>query len=115
MTPDQMRVAIAGDQGWKWHGDKSWEKLGDMFYWKHENPVRVYSPLPNYPSDLNACHEFEVKMDDDQFNRYLAELMPGRPIPRFASMDDYRKAFKATAPQRCEAYCRMKFPERFKQ
>ncbi len=123
MTPEQMLVAIAEDQGWEYHGDKSWKKAGNvsnLFYWKNEELNKAYSQLPNYPSDLNACHEFEEKMtplDHQHFCLFLHKLIMGTmdnfDINGTCNLECISRVVKATALQRCEAFCRMKWPERF--
>jgi len=53
---------------------------------------------PNYPQDLNACHEFEVAMPDEQAFLYGHNLMA------ILTRDKSRALISATARQRCEAF-----------
>lgn len=62
------------------------------------------------PLTLDWLHECEVKLEDKQFGRYLAELIPNRPIPGLASVEDFCNAFKATKEQRLEALYKTLFP-----
>ena len=56
MTEQTQRIAIAEACRWEYHGDKSWPKNADDYYWKIEGKV-AYSILPDYPHDLNAMRE----------------------------------------------------------
>lgn len=97
MNNDQIRIAIAGVCGWKWHGDPSWPKHPDGYYWKIEGRFD-YKSLPNYPEDLNACAEMEKGLTLEQrvtYSNNLAKICGTQ----------FEKCF-ATAPQRCEAFLR---------
>ena len=54
---------------------------------------------PNYPGDLNACHEMEEALTDDQGILYGSILAHIRT--RFT---ESKWMWHATAPQRCEAF-----------
>jgi hypothetical protein len=116
MTPDQMRVAIAEDQGWKqltveetvmhYPGGMQPAKFKRWFLNEKQSPMLIggLEEPPDYPSDLNACHEFEEKIPHKQSNDYLAAL--SRVVD--ATSIYMKDVICATALQRCEAYCRMK-------
>lgn len=74
MTPEKQRIAIAEACGWH----------------------VIYDKLPNYLNDLNAIHEAEKTLNNDQLLRYHGMLlnMCGRSM--YASM--------AQAAQRAEAF-----------
>jgi hypothetical protein len=108
MTPEAQRIAIAETCGWKWHGDPTWQRLGDSFYWKNDN--LIYCQLPDYLNDLNAMHQAEKTLRGNQFHavNFPHELFKmvsglnwkgdmGYFIPNFTS---------ATAAQRAEAFLR---------
>lgn len=137
MTPQEQRIALAEWDGWKrvetteqvmhWPGGMlptkvvRWcQKL--IKFGKEKFPLGVIEEdeLPDYPSDLNAVHELEKKLDPfmpentdetgEQWNHYcdtLQEICEERSDPR-------RCYINATAAQRCEALCRVLFSERWK-
>lgn len=74
MSPEAQRIAIAEACGWK-------------FY-----PLN----LPNYLNDLNAMHEAEKRLSEEQMTIYTSNL--------FEICDDWPKATLATAAQRAEAF-----------
>jgi hypothetical protein len=96
MTPEQQRVAIAEVCG-KWHSG-----------WPHEyiNQADRLRHIPNYPFDLNAMHEVEQVLTDDQWPIYrdeirLVVLGPIRMVSDWCKSDIH-----ATASQRAEAFLR---------
>ena len=107
MTPDQQRTAIAKICGWT---DIRRQRLyaGDQDLWgtkliggeKHRNR------LPDYLNDLNACHEMEKVLTQDQmidYSRHVGKLVTSHlPASRAAWMDF--KLINATAAQRAEAF-----------
>jgi hypothetical protein len=62
--------------------------------------------VPNYPSSLDACAEFEKGLTDMQWVRYLQELASVVKLPKQAEIQ-IRQYVHATAPQRCEAFLRV--------
>ena len=66
------------------------------------------APIPNYPFDLNACHEMEKILNEKQQVWYLQKLTQVRfkegVAGMIACMND--KTTFATAMQRCEAFLR---------
>lgn len=59
------------------------------------------APLPDYLNDLNACHDFEKGMNEDQVEAYCVTL--------FHCVDKKSKekgwlTIHATAEQRCKAF-----------
>ena len=111
MTPERMRIVIAEECKWKPHTI--------LIPTKGEFPGQIgivhgLSKMPNYPADLNACHEMEKVLTPDQEQDYVERL--GSMImtaaydndPRFthshlASSDS---TYRATALQRAEAFLR---------
>ena len=85
MTPEKQRVAIAEACGWK---------------------VQI-NTLPNYLNDLNAMHEAEQVLTDEQDLQYseaLEQVVEGRFVTNNA--EDMRRLRSATATQRAEAFLR---------
>jgi hypothetical protein len=105
MTPDQQRTAIAKICGWT---DIRRQRLyaGDQDLWgtkliggdKHRNR------LPNYLADLNAMHEAEEMMTEEQRiahsdNAYDIACRAQRETGKW-------RWISLTAPQRAEAFLR---------
>lgn len=77
--------------------------------WPNSAHVRI---IPNYASDLNACHEFAAWLDPEQQIQFAVEL-------RSIVLENTHKAWwdataievfqitNATALQRCEAFLRI--------
>jgi hypothetical protein len=61
--------------------------------------------IPDYPSDLNACHEFEEQFRNDCaiWMDYMA-LLVGKPWHFAWEADEVWGAVHATAEQRCRAF-----------
>ena len=83
MTDDQINIAIAESLGWKLLANNRWTK-----------PCGIYADLPNYTSDLNACHEFEKSLNTDDAHMYYWRL----------KQEIGWEYASATASQRCENY-----------
>lgn len=112
MTPEQQRIAIAQACGWK---GISQSYLIGYAPWRPETysdrvnacPVDELEcipldPLPDYLNDLNAMHEAEKILTDDQHITYrniLANVIGD--VTFFC-----RKYTSATAAQRAEAFLR---------
>ena len=108
MTEQEMRIAIAEACGWRN---------------VQPNPVRGIIPLagtikpggvsdannppfgiPDYLNDLNAMHEAEKVLDQNQKNRYL-NILHGICLPEdYDELDDDFNWCTATARQRAEAF-----------
>jgi len=104
------RVVIG--KKWAWHGDeaKPCAYPGGGLHGFGWNDEAYPSELPNYPESLDACAEFEAGLSDEEYIHFCVHLneiwsrdkvtdMPKITISRAAS---------ATAPQRCEAFLRLK-------
>ena len=107
MTPEQQRIKIAEACGLT---------LTDA--WGHTTNGKTWEPLPNYLSDLNACHEMEKTLDNkanimdeedgfcterDRYMDTLQSITDARPTHQ----DDCEWAFlTATPAQRCQAFLR---------
>lgn len=93
MTDEQINQRIAEACGWKevepWlNGDRCFEKSNTPCGYRIED-------LPDYCNDLNAMHEAEKTMDEEQWHDYV-EYVGGR----------WEQAMHATARQRAEAFLR---------
>ena len=98
MKPEQQRIAIAEACG-KWHSG-----------WPHEymNQADRLRHIPDYLNDLNAMHEVEKVLTQDQmidYSRHVGKSVTSHlPASRAAWMDF--QLINATASQRAEAFLR---------
>ena len=116
MTPEQQRIAIAEACGYTdidicevkgIDGNVSFREPVGKFH----KPTNCQPWLPNYPQDLNACHEMEkVLTTEGQRMKYYAELVHVVRSDEGISPHEphYQPKFTthATAAQRCEAFLR---------
>jgi hypothetical protein len=117
MTPEQQKIAIAEWMGWK-------KCCGNCKCWIPPKGIdlNIYKFIPyefcgctDYPNDLNACHEAEKKLTDNQKDSYAIKLFY-IVFPRKGYELDCTTHFHtihASSSQRSEALCRILFPERF--
>lgn len=107
MDQDQKAILIAESQGWTNVGMAHsfvTEFMGDVPMVVCGNPPgKKWRPAPRYFSDLNAMHEAEKVLTDDQqwdWQNHIVSVLPQRP--HFKSLMFYIAT--ATAAQRAEAY-----------
>lgn len=128
MTTQDQRIALAEWDGWNSYKCGASSVAPGKWRLVPPNPKQLVAELfetreeafveytPDYPSDLNAVHELEKKLTEQQRLFYMRKLIQDE------SVDD---AFHVTngmvwdmthanAAQRCEALCRMLWPERWK-
>lgn len=119
MTPKAQQTAIAKACGWT---ETVCEVERDNAGYQWTETVSVWRDssgaernLPNYPSDLNACHEIEKVLTDVQRRHFAGWLEAiASSAVSVGTLDqngetDYFQLFKcahATAAQRCEAFLR---------
>ena len=99
MKPEQQRIAIAEACGWK--PDK--RGLGWL------SPHGYYAPEPDYLNDLNAMHEAEKVLTEDQLSDYGAFLKgkDNESVSLYAPEHrEIAKVAMASAAQRAEAFLR---------
>lgn len=95
MKPEQIRIAIAEACGWKRHA----YGLG---WYKGKHPALMSGrAIPDYLNDLNAMHEAEKVLTDEQGVLYGSILAHIRT--RFT---DSKWMWHADASQRAEAFLR---------
>lgn len=76
MTDDEKRIAIALHCGWKYRcADKLDEALGRLYPDQMADPSSgEVEVIPDYPEDLNACHEMEKVLTVNQCFNYQTHL-----------------------------------------
>lgn len=107
MTNDEIRIKIAEACGWT-HVEK--EEGGAIYGYPKTKPMfdscRLFK-IPDYLNDLNAMHEAEKALTDEQDLEY-SESLEQVVGARFNSKngEDMRRLRSATAAQRAEAFLR---------
>jgi hypothetical protein len=95
MTNKQINIAIAKACGWKE------EEFGPSWY-------QSYTKMPDYCNDLNAMHEAEMVLTEEQMAIYAWEIDKAFP-PDQQDKIWFSRAYcfvHATAKQRAEAFLR---------
>ena len=102
LTDEELRAEVAKALGWtctKYEGGTYRSYDPANWTWFHPTICTVgcgFGGVPDFPRDLNACHEFEEALDDGQHMRFshaLKGLVKSSP--------DDRHAISAAARQRC--------------
>ena len=88
MTDEQINAAIAEACGWR--------KEDGVWMWTANGIDRTCWELWDWCTDLNAMHEAESTLTDDQLWRMAREI----------ERNDEQWYFRATARQRAEAFLR---------
>lgn len=108
LTPERQRIKIAEKCGWINHGKGEFPFMG-IGPCEDQNQGH-YTEIPDYQVDLNACREMESVLDELQWLDYVLYLT--EPIHSAkASFSGYVICATASARQRCEAFCRVFWPE----
>lgn len=105
MTDEQINAAIAEACGWTEIHVEDFSEIGVPCFITMGLPPKFIHienamALPNYCNDLNAMHEAEKVLTDNQFMRY------SRWIESFMQSPHYRSYLSASARQRAEAFLR---------
>ena len=95
MTPEAQRIAIAEACGWKI--ETHTYRAGCWISPEGKTSCRSILALPDYLGDLNAIHEAEKKLTDQEHDRFRIHLY-------CAAGKSSRKTSSATAAQRAEAF-----------
>lgn len=102
MNPEQQQIAIAEACGWK--ETEAWLDGRRCFERADINAGWDFDSLPDYLNDLNAMHEAEKVLTEDQQEQYLNNLYE---VCNLHSMiNDAWNLNCATAAQRAEAFLR---------
>ena len=103
MTNEQINISIAETCGWNSIREQDYDHgySGDDVrqMWVGLNPDSdEFEQIPDYCNDLNAIHEVEKILSDQQASAYITTLcLEVQPEP---------KLYHATAAQRAEAFLR---------
>ena len=128
MNQDLKRTKIAEACGWKWYvhvessatesahpGCRFLDLPGKWMDFIFVREAQMNEPIaetgslpPDYFNDLNACHEMEKEMTDNQWEEYTIRLTGeemGEEWPTcFLNLSAVANAIHATAAQRAEAF-----------
>jgi len=101
MTPEQKRIAIAEACGWTHYHLDLWVPPGTEDFSELD-----CDSLPDYLSDLNAMHEAEKVLTEDQWGPYCVIL--NKIVCRIQCENTHTCGYTiaATAAQRAEAFLR---------
>ncbi len=118
MTNQEINIAIAEACGWKWTGSPEQVAATASFTRPEAWVVRPDGELdfrhniPSYTTDLNAMHEAEKALTDDQWAQYqiklgvILHLNSECPPYWDLQMDESRAFMHSRAEQRAEAFLR---------
>ena len=70
-------------------------------------PDGFHHPVPSYTTDLNACHEMENGLDENEWNEMFEELIKIRWDAGKGLGQKHLTPTRATAQQRADAYCKV--------
>ncbi len=106
MTPESQRIAIAEACGWKNVRNVPPNKWGDTTC--IGTPPVVGSPgVPDYLNDLNAMHEAEKVLTEDQRQDFIVKLLEAFLPNRMLELHEIGwVCAHATAAQRAEQFLR---------
>ena len=121
MTNERIRIKIAEALGWKQTAGRNGDYIArpnGTEVWHYDNRGNSYGPtnnwqlllqrkeIPDYPNDLDACHEMEKVLTDEQSEMFadaICRMVCGRTVDA-ASTYEIAYCIHATARQRCEAF-----------
>ncbi len=120
MTPDEQQSALLDWMGFKFIPSHDVQRPGpDMMItlavpdsWRDPDGCLAdceNNPLPNYPTNLNAMHEVEIKIVENGLGYSYSHNLYNVVVPKA------KQPFMADADERCEAACRVLFPERWQE
>lgn len=100
MTPTEINIAIAEACGWKPRNYCNGYYRDDAEGW--------IESLPDYYNDINAMHEAENGLDEEQRDELMRKVYVLLDVEGTDTGDTYPdyKLYHATAPQRAEAFLR---------
>jgi len=98
LTDVEKRIKVAEFDGWT---DLNSESMGDLSALSKVTDSAERVLVPDYLNDLNACHEMEKGMTEEQLKTFHSNLsIEGHCDYRFYDSD----ICHATARQRCKAF-----------
>jgi hypothetical protein len=105
MKPEAQRIAIAEACGWSAHDVRNNEKYWFVHASRPRTCIAKFE-LPDYLNDLNAMHEAEKALSDEQGSLYRHILSLNSDGPRATYLTVERAMCHATAQERAKAFLR---------
>jgi len=69
------------------------EAEADLLVYPYDEPVTKHPvPLPDFDTDLNACHELEAKLTDEQYEQFYFWISHLTPLGRMVSASAFQRA-----------------------
>ena len=108
MTPEAQRIAIAKACGWFSGRYAVGARTNQLGWFNGRKYAWNDTYLPDYLNDLNAMHEAEKTLTDDQYQIFMDKLRDAsyEAIKDVRPMVKYFRAYSATAAQRAKAFIR---------
>lgn len=108
MTEQEQRITIAEQCGWRF--DPVWERVRTATHGvlRRGDELRTIDELPDFPNDLNAMHEAEHLLSENEIHNYECELSRVT-VNGMALLLERGRCFDyahATAAKRAEAFLR---------
>lgn len=106
MTAEEQRNTIAEVCGWLIIDQ---DPIYGPLWWSHKDRGAPCMNPPDYPNDLNACHEMENVLTEDQGGEYeeVLEAICQKQLVEDGTNHWLRfRICHATAAHRCEAFLR---------
>jgi hypothetical protein len=105
MSPKQQRIAVAKVFGWEPIAEDG-PPYEDESWWRHpvQKTVCAESCLPDYTTDLNAIHQVEQILSEDDYGVFTLHLI--KVVERTTPIEYPHFIVRATAAQRAEALLR---------
>jgi hypothetical protein len=96
MTQEQKRIKLANYAGWHEKPEPHGSHNATAWWHNQDRYPSYLMPVPDYFNDLNAVHELEKALTEDQYDEYRHHL--GKAVGYL-----WRGIISATAAQRAEA------------
>jgi len=101
--PDSKTVLLDIDEAWTNQVSEVVKHYTPRSHWVKDGVVKA--SLPDYFNDLNACHQMEKKLSDNQWVTYMDNLCAANGRQCGLPKNTCRRAvIHATAAQRAEAF-----------
>lgn len=105
MTPEAQRIAIAEACGW----EIALKGMVPECLQHAKSPGGVweyFNKVPDYLNDLNACHEMEKVLTEEQWESFCIHLVGSGPYYCSENRTTLRIALRAAPAKHCEAFLR---------
>ena len=109
LSNEELNIRVAELDNWErlpdrdgWYSHEYWAQFKDGHFC---TDTQEQDGLPNYCKDLNAMHEAEVGLSDEQHDNFAGHLLDiVSPNMHWSDAFNTREFVSATARQRAEAF-----------